>query len=95
LFLSLLEEGIERRLCDRFVDLRFCAAGGNTAEGLAVDLDGQSALVGEEVRESEDVDIAFFQCIGAVFRGTPVKRRVAGFPLGEFQGVERRAIRFL
>lgn len=82
-------------MCDGFVNLRFGATGSNTTDGLAVHLDGQSALVGEKVRKSEDIEMALFQCLGAVFRRTLVERSVARFLLGEFDGVERGGIRFL
>ena len=36
----------------------------------------------------------FFDCIGAVLRGNLVERSVAGFLLGEFDGVERSGTRF-
>jgi hypothetical protein len=82
-------------LCDGFVNLRFGATGSNTTDCLAVHLDGQSALVVEKVRKSEDLEMALFQYLGAGFLRTLVERSVAGFLLGEFDGVERGGIRFL
>src|SRR2546428_11640026 len=87
LFRSLFfEEGVESGLCDGFVDLRLGAAGGDAADGLAVDLGGEAALGGEEVWEREGLDATFFHGIGAVFRRTPVEGGGAGFSLGGLGG---------
>src|SRR6266699_3518762 len=92
---SLLEQRVECGLCDGFVDLRFGAAGGNAADGLAVHLDGQAALVREKVRKSEDIGVASFQGVGAVFRRTPLEGGVPGLFLRELDGVQRSAVGFL
>ena len=63
----LFEEGVDGGLGDGFVDFRFGAAGGDGADGLAVDLDGQAALVREVVWEGEGFDIALFHVVGGVF----------------------------
>ena len=89
------EEGVESGLGDGFVDLRLGAAGGDAADGLAVDLDGEAALVGKEVWKREGLDATFFHGIGAVFRRTPVEGGVASFSLGELDGVEGGGVRFL
>src|SRR5437867_9334100 len=47
------EEGVESSLGDGLVDLGFGTAGGDTADGLAIDLDGQAALIGKVVRKSQ------------------------------------------
>ncbi len=80
---------------DGFVDFGFGATGGDGADGLAVDLDGQAALVGKIVRKGEGFDVALFHVVGGVFRGTAVEGGVAGFLLGPHDGVEGGGIGFL
>src|SRR2546423_6790421 len=87
---SLLEESIERRLCDRFVNLGPSATGGNASNGLAVDFYGQSTLVGEKIGERQDLHVSLLHGIGAILRGTLIKRRVPGLFLRELNRVEGR-----
>src|SRR5438270_5753210 len=70
------EEGVESGLGDGLVDLGFGTAGGDTADGLAIDLDGQAALIGKVVRKSHGFHVALFHVVSGVFRGTPVEGRV-------------------
>jgi hypothetical protein len=91
----LFQEGVDRGLGDGFVYFRFGAAGSDGADGLAVDLNGQAALVGEVVRKGKGFDIALFHVVGGVFRGAAVKGGVAGFLLGPHDGVEGGGIGFL
>src|SRR2546423_13777856 len=89
---SLLEESIERRLCDRFVNLGLGAAGGNASNGLAVDFYGQSTLVGEKIWERQDLHVPPLHGISPFFRGTLVKLRVPGLFLCELNRVQGGAV---
>ena len=64
---SLLEDGVEGGVGDGFGDLGFGAARGDPADGLAVYLDRQATLVGEEVGKGEDFEIPFLQGVGPIF----------------------------
>ena len=80
---------------DGFVDFGFGAAGGDAAESLAVDFNGEAALVGEEIGEGEGLHTAFFHGIGGVFRRGSVERGVASFLLRPHDGVEGGAVGLL
>src|SRR6266849_1324972 len=90
-----LEQGVQPRLRDGFIDLRLGATGGNTAKGLAVHLNGQPSLIGEEIRKGQGLDGAFFNGLGALSRRSAVERSVPGFLLRPLDGVERGGVRLL
>ena len=89
------EEGVESSLGDGLVDLGFGTAGADTADGLAIDLDGQAALIGKVVRKSQGFHVALFHVVSGVFRGTPVEGRVPGLLLRPHDGIEGGGIGFL
>jgi len=91
----LLEEHVQRRLCNGFINLGFGAAGGDTAQRLAVYLDWQPPLIGKEIRKGQNLKVAFLHGVGAVLRGTSIERSVSRFLLCEVDGVERCRICFL
>jgi hypothetical protein len=88
----LLKNGVESGLRDRFVDFGLGAAGGNAADGVAIDLNGQAALVGEEIRERQRFDTSLLHVVSAVFGWSAVRRGVASFPLSKLDRVDRRAV---
>ena len=79
----LLEQPVDSGLGDSFVNIRFGAAGGDAAQDLAIHQNRQSALVGEELRVRQRLDIALLDALRSVLRGTLVIGGVAGFSLGE------------
>src|SRR5689334_2436540 len=54
-----LEERVQPRLGDCLINFRLGAAGRDAAKGLAVQLNGQPALVRKEIRKSQNLNIAF------------------------------------
>jgi len=75
----LLEQRVDSGLGDGFIHFRGRAAGGDTADRLAVHLDGKSTLIGESVREDENLRLAAHELVGGGFGRPPVDRRVTGF----------------
>ena len=82
-------------MSNRLVDLGFGAAGRDSAEGLAINFDGQSSLDGEKTRKGKSIHIAAFYGFRSFPRGIAVKRGVSGFFAREFDRVNGHAIGFL
>ena len=59
---------------------------------MAVDLNGQSTLVGEKIGKSQDLDVSPLHRVSPIFRGTLVERRVPRLFLHELNRVEGRAV---
>src|SRR5579871_4091384 len=94
-FSSFLEDRVDCGLRDRFVDFGFSSTGSNRADGLAVYLNRQSTLVGEEIGKGEHLEIPFLQSVGAVLRWALVERGVPRLLLRELNRVEGCAISLL
>ena len=84
--LLLFKQGIQSRLGNLFVDLGFGSAGGNTAQQLALDLDGQAALVGEIVGKVQRFVMAVLYVFSRIPRRAPVSCGVASFSSGQIAG---------
>lgn len=91
----LFQQSVEARLGDGFVDFGLCAAAGDAAEGLSVDLDRQAALVGEVFGEGQGFDVAFLDVVGRVFGRATVESGVASLFLSPGDGVERGGVALL
>src|SRR5882724_9306687 len=81
------EQRVDPCLGDGFVDFRCGATAGHRSNGLAVYFDRHSTLIGEGVREHEDLHAAGFELIGGGFGRASIKCGVAGLFLGELDGV--------
>ena len=89
------EQRVDPCLGDGFVDFRCGATAGHRSNGLAVYFDRHSTLIGEGVREHEDLHAAGFELIGGGFGRASIKCGVAGLFLGELDGVESGAVGLL
>src|SRR5450755_8805 len=62
-----LQEGFDGDMSDSFINFRGRAANPDGSNGLAVNLDGQTALVRKSIGEREHLQVAVFQLIGRGF----------------------------
>src|SRR5205807_9956579 len=83
------------RLSNRFIDLRCRSTAGDTTDGLPIDLNRHSPLVGEGVGEHQALKIATLELVRGVLGRAAINCGVPSLLLGELDGVEARSVGLL